>query len=180
MIYIFLAEGFEEIETITTIDILRRCNLEVRTISICNSLTVYGAHNIPIICEELFSPTIEKDADALVLPGGMPGAKNLLEHKGLKQLLLSQHSKNGLIAAICAAPIVLGSYGILSNRKATCYPGFEDFLKGANLVSDMVVKDDHIITAIGPAAAITFGFEIAQAMTTKEVVTEVRRNMLFA
>lgn len=180
MIYVFFAEGFEEIEALTTVDILRRCNLSVETVSISDSQTVKGAHNIPLLCDKVFEQIDKDPIEAIVLPGGMPGAANLAQHQGLKTLLIDHNDKQGLIAAICAAPMVLGKHGILSGRKATCYPGFEEELTGAQTLSEYVVRDGNIITGRGPAAAADFGYAIASVLTDQTTVDNVRKGMLFA
>lgn len=179
MIHLFLADGFEEIEALATLDILRRCGLTVNTISITKTRTVMGAHNIPVFADEIFRESDYAESEALVLPGGMPGAKNLLDHFGLRKVLLAQNARGGLVAAICAAPMVLGQHGLLQGCKATCYPGFEDKLTGAEVCEEYVVEDDNIITGRGPAAAVEFGFAIASRFVSPQRVAEVRSGMLF-
>lgn len=180
MIYLFLANGFEEIEALATLDILRRCGLAVTTVSISADRTVMGAHNIPVLADSLFADNDYAAADALVLPGGMPGAKNLLEHEGLRNALIAQNERGALVAAICAAPMVLGLHGLLVGRQATCYPGFEGYLTGATHQSAYVVEDANIITGRGPAAAVEFGFAIASRFVAPQQVADVRAGMLFA
>lgn len=179
MIHLFLADGFEEIEALATLDILRRCGIDVTTVSCKASRTVMGAHNIPVEADTLFDAEALTSSDALILPGGMPGAKNLLEHEGLHNALLAQNRRGALVAAICAAPMVLGQHGILQSHKATCYPGFEPMLTGADVQSDYVVADGNIITGKGPAAAVEFGFTIASRFVSEDKVKEVRSGMLF-
>ena len=132
-VYLFLADGFEEIEAITPIDIFRRAGIEVTTISISEEKMVLGAHNIPIVTDKLFTEVDFNDNDLLYLPGGMPGTRNLQAHEGLKNLLIKQAGENKKIAAICAAPSILGGLGLLEGKEAICYPGFEDQLEGAIL-----------------------------------------------
>ena len=122
---LFLANGFEEIEALATVDILRRAQLTVETISISDKKSVTGAHNLSVIADKTFQEANFSDVGLLVLPGGMPGAKNLNEHEELKQLISQFNEEGKLIAAICAAPMVLGGLGLLKDRRATCYPGFE-------------------------------------------------------
>ncbi|MDR0427983.1 MAG: DJ-1/PfpI family protein, partial [Dysgonamonadaceae bacterium] len=155
-VFVFLADGFEEIEAISIIDILRRGELNVMTVSISNEKTVTGAHNIPVIADRLFNNTDFSNGAGLVLPGGMPGASNLNAHEGLKNLIKAYSSKGKNIAAICAAPLVFGGLDILRDRKATAYPGFESHLTGAKVSGDKVVKDGHIITGKGPGFAFDF------------------------
>ena len=179
MIYLFLANGFEEIEALATVDVLRRCSLETKTVSIGSSKNVDGAHGMIVCADLLFSEISENSADALVLPGGMPGADNLSKHDELACLLKEQNAKGKLIAAICAAPMVLGKLGLLDGRKATCYPGFESYLKGATPTGNMVEIDGNIITGKGPAAAIPFATAIASRFVDGKKVKEVLEGMLF-
>lgn len=180
MIHLFLADGFEEIEALATLDILRRCGLVVTTVSITKTRTVMGAHSIPVLADEIFRGSDYIKSDALILPGGMPGAKNLLDHEGLRKALVAQNERGALIAAICAAPMVLGQHGLLQGHAATCYPGFEDKLTGATLKSGYVVEDGNVITGRGPAAAVEFGFAIASRFASAQRVDEVRKGMLFS
>ena len=180
MLHIFIAEGFEEIEAFATIDILRRCNLEVAVVSITGTRMIKGAHGITILADTVFRKGTLTDSQAFILPGGMPGAQNLRHHEGLRKALLLQHSNRRLIAAICAAPMVLGEHGLLEGKKATCYPGFEPSLKGAEVIdNEMVVEDGNFITAKGPAAAVDFAFAIAKRFVDSQLVAEVRSGMLF-
>lgn len=180
MIHLFLADGFEEIEALATLDILRRCGLEVVTVSNTENKVATGAHGIPVVADCVFSEANLAGSDALVLPGGMPGAKNLLDNELLRDALLAQNARGGLVAAICAAPMALGQHGILQGRCATCYPGFEDMLTGANHQSALVVEDGNVITGKGPAAAKDFGFTIAARFVDAATVESVRQGMLYA
>ena len=146
-VYLFLADGFEEIEGLTVVDLLRRAGIEIVMVSITGELSVTGSHRITVLADALFDETDCSDADMLVLPGGMPGTKNLLEHKGLDVLLREYALTNGKLAAICAAPRVLGTKGLLKGKNATCYPGNEDALLGAHVVNAAVVLDGNTITS---------------------------------
>lgn len=179
MIHLFLANGFEEIEALATLDILRRCGLEVATVSNTQDKVVIGAHNIPVIADYSFGEIPLADSQALILPGGMPGAKNLLDNAALREALLAQNARGALVAAICAAPMVLGQHGILQGRKATCYPGFEDMLLGADVQTALIVEDGNVITGKGPAAAKSFGFAIAARFADAAIVDSVRKGMLY-
>lgn len=179
MIHILLADGFEEIEALATLDVLRRCGLLVNTISITGTRLVEGAHGIPVMADNVFRQTKLAESEAIILPGGMPGAKNLLGSDGLRKALLAFHEHGGLIAAICAAPMVLGQHGLLQGRRATCYPGFEDKLTEAIICTDYVVEDDNIITAKGPAAAVDFACAIAAHFVTADRIQEVMQGMLY-
>lgn len=174
-----LADGFEEIEALATLDVLRRCGLMVNLISITGTRLVEGAHGLAVMTDNVFRQTKLAESDAIILPGGMPGAKNLLDCEGLRKVLVAYNEQGGLIAAICAAPMVLGQHGLLHERRATCYPGFEDKLVGATVVDDYVVEDGNIITGKGPAAAIDFACAIAARFVSAERVAQVREGMLF-
>lgn len=178
-VYVFLAEGFEEIEAITPIDILRRAECNVVTVSITGDKTVQGAHNVPLLADALFEEVDFSNADAIFLPGGLPGAHNLNAHEGLKQLILSLHAKGKIISAICAAPLVLGGLGILKGKEATCYPGFENELIGAITTGERCVVSDTIITGNGPGAAAKLGFALAAKLQSKQVADQWERGMMF-
>ena len=175
---LFLAEGFEEIEALGTTDILRRAQIDVVTVSITNDKTVKGAHNIKVEADNTFSNIDFTDFDMLILPGGMPGAKNLNEHIELKNLLTEFNSKQKFIAAICAAPMVLGSLGLLKNKRATCYPGFEPELIGATITGENVVVDENIITGKGPGLVFDFGLRIVEQLLGLQVRREVQNGLL--
>lgn len=178
MLHIFLAEGFEEIEALSTIDILRRCGLEVCITSITGTRLIRGAHDMAIMADTVFRKAEVLKSDGLILPGGMPGAQNLFLHDGLRKALLHHDREKNLIAAICAAPMVLGQHGLLKGRRATCYPGFETHLEKAVMVNDMVVEDGHIITGRGPAAAQDFAFAIAARFVDNATIARVKMGML--
>jgi 4-methyl-5(b-hydroxyethyl)-thiazole monophosphate biosynthesis len=177
-VFIFLAEGFEEIEAISAVDILRRGELEVTTVSVTGKNVVTGAHHIPVTADKLFPEVDFSTGAMLVLPGGMPGASNLNAHSGLKTLLKQYAAEGKKIAAICAAPLVLGGLGLLQNKKATAYPGFEDTLQGALVVEVPVVKDGNIITGRGPGFAANFGLAIVEELQGKSKTAEVASGML--
>ncbi|MGN0086825.1 MAG: DJ-1 family glyoxalase III [Alloprevotella sp.] len=178
MLHLFLANGFEEIEAITTLDILRRCGLEVNTVSVTGARLITGAHGIPIMADSIFRKNIIEHSNGLILPGGMPGARNLSLHDGLRKALLVHVQRGTLLAAICAAPLILGKYGLLDGKRATCYPGFESNLKGAIITENLVEEDGNIITGRGPAAAADFAFAIARRFVSLDKVTEVKMGML--
>ena len=179
MVYIFLAEGFEAIETITPLDMLIRAGIEVNTISISDEFMVKSSQGIPVEADDLFDNTDFSDAELLILPGGQPGATNLGKHKGLEALLRDAMAKNLPVAAICAAPTVLGKHGLLQGRKATCYPGCEGMLKGADCTETLVQKDGNLITACGPAAAVEFATAIISLLRGDEVTASVCDKMMF-
>lgn len=179
MIHILLAAGFEEIEAITTIDILRRLGLEVQTCSVTGTRLIQGAHGVPVMVDSLFRKNTVSETDCIVLPGGMPGTRNLWASETLRKSLVA-HNQNGMtIAAICAAPMILGQLGILKGRHATCYPGFEKYLEGAEVVDENVVIDGNIVTGRGPAAAKDFAFAIASKFLPAHEIEHVKGEMLY-
>lgn len=178
MLYLVLTDGYEEIEAITTLDILRRCGVEVTTISITGKRLIDGAHNISFMADNKFRRNELEEGQGIILPGGMPGATNLLSSEALKRLLVHLNGSNRLIAAICAAPMVLGRLGLLQGRRATCYPGFEQDLRGAQVTGNMVEEDANIITGRGPAAAVEFAFTIAARFVSPAIIERVKHDML--
>jgi len=157
---VFLATGFEEMEAVGTIDVLRRGNIETVTVSVTGNKTVIGVHNIPVIADELFENIDCSVYNALVLPGGGPGSEMLNKHQGVRKALVEHYNNNKLIAAICASPRVFGSLGLLNGKNATCYPGIEPELIGATILNEPAVTDGNIITGQGPALVFDFGLAI--------------------
>jgi len=179
MVYVFLADGFEEIEALGTVDILRRCELDVQTVSITDSLAVKGAHGINVTADILFEGIRDYEIDALVLPGGLPGADNLENCEKLTTLLKEQAKEGKTLAAICAAPKVFGVLGLLSGVKATCYPGFEAKLVGAITKRKGVVTDKNFITAKGAGVTQDFAEAIASALGKGAVCRRVIKAMYY-
>lgn len=179
--FVFLAAGFEEIEALTAIDVMRRGGMNVQTVSITSALQVKGAHGVTVNADLLFDNTLFSNPDWLVLPGGMPGASNLYEFGPLQGLLKSQvESKKGRIAAICAAPaVVLGQLGLLKGERATCYPGFENMMEGAQKVDAPVVISHKFVLGNGPANALEWALTIVREAMGEEVASEVASGMLF-
>ena len=164
MVYVFLAQGFEEIEALATIDFLRRCDLEVITAGV-GSQDVTGAHDITVLADTVESMLVKTDdVQAVILPGGMPGTLNLEKSKYVNDMLDFAYEKGLVIGAICAAPSVLGKKGFLRDKVATCFPGFEEQLIGANATGESVVVDGNIITAKGAGVTIDFAYEIAKKL----------------
>lgn len=174
-IYIFLAEGFEEIEAIAPIDIFRRAGIEVLTVSVSDSKIVTGAHAIPVVADCLFADAIINPEDMLFLPGGMPGTTNLEKHEGLRQLILEMSSKGAKLAAICAAPSIFGNLGMLEGLEAICYPGFENSLKGALLSDQKIVKSDNIFTAKAAGVAIEFALKLVADLQGEEAAESISK-----
>ena len=177
-IFLFLADGFEEIEALTTVDILRRAELDVQTVSIMEAFGVQGVHDVKVVADSKIEDTKFEDIDMLVLPGGMPGASNLSNDTLLRDLILDTAKKQIPLAAICAAPLVYGRLGLLQGKKATCYPGFEGELKGAILQDASVVVDGNLITANGPGAAFDFAYAIVAYFCGEEKVAELKAGMM--
>lgn len=175
---LFLANGFEEIEALGTVDILRRAGIPVQTVSITNEKNVTGAHHITVLADVIFREVNFHDVDVLILPGGMPGAKNLNEHEELKRKVKEYAEKGKVVAAICAAPMVLGRLGLLEGKKATCYPGFEHQLIGAKVSGNKVSVDKNIITGKGPGLVFEFALELVETIAGAGTRKEVQEGLL--
>lgn len=178
---LFLAEGFEEIEAIAVIDVLRRGGIGVSTVSISTEREVTGAHGVPVMADFLFSEREISAADCLIFPGGMPGAANLAACEPLIHLLQLHFDRGGCVAAICAAPaFVLSKLHTNTPLELTCYPGLEKHLLQCRVSPEGVVVDGQVITAKGPAFAVEFGLTILNLLTsTKEISVQVARGMLY-
>lgn len=177
-IYIFLADGFEELEALAPLDILRRAGLDVETVSITEDIEVIGSHGLRVLCDTtigLISPEI---AEMLILPGGLPGADNLSACEELSQILVSQNQQNKWLAAICAAPYVLGELNILQGKQATCYPGYEDKLLGAEHINQPVVVSQNVITGNGAGAAVRFAFKMVEVLKGKRFADFLAEKMM--
>ena len=172
MIAVLLADGFEEIEALTPVDMLRRAGLTVLTVGITSKVAV-GAHGISVICDKLPDEIDLDMISTVILPGGMPGSLNLDASPFTDKILESVNARGGRIAAICAAPLVLGRRGLLAGKRATCYPGFESELAGATVTDESVVTDDNITTAKGMGVALEFSKELISLLVTKEKAEEL-------
>ena len=179
MVYIFLADGFEEVEALTAADVLRRGNVDAELVSIEKSPAVTGTHNITVNADITFDRCSFEDCDMLVLPGGLPGSTNLMAHKGLCTQLKKFYESEKKVAAICAAPMVLGSLGILEGKKATIYPGLEDKMTGASPTGDAVTVDGNVITGQGPGKAMEFALTLLEELQGKEPRKEIEKDLLF-
>jgi len=177
-LYIHLAEGFEETEAVTIIDVLRRAGLNVISVSITGNRMVKGSHNIEIKADILFEEVDFTTGEMIILPGGMPGSKNLNEHEGLKNQIIDYQKHGKYLAAICAAPIVFGNLGILKGKKVVCYPGYESHLVGAEVRSNPYIVDNNIITGRGVGAALQFSLEIVRILKGEESAIQLRKAML--
>lgn len=179
-IYVFLADGFETVEALAPIDIMRRAGLDVVTVSIMDTVAVTSAQQVMVMADVLFEDVASfDDAQLLVLPGGMPGADYLDKFEPLRRLLVAHHEKGGRLAAICAAPMVLGHLELLRGRRATCYPGFETHLDGADYTAELVTCDGTITTACGPGAAMAFGYELVGQLLSEDVAESLREGMRY-
>lgn len=178
MVYFFLADGFEELEATAPIDILRRADVNVLTVGVGGQI-VRGAHNITVIAD-MAAEDVEPDeaVEAVVLPGGMPGTLNLEKSDKVAKFIEYAENNGKVIAAICAAPSILGHKGLLSGKCAVCFPGFEKELFGAKVLKDKVVTDGNIITACGAGAAAEFGFELTEKLCGKETRKRLESAML--
>lgn len=175
---VFLADGFEEIEAISIIDVLRRGEVDVKTISITERLNVEGGHGIIVQADHFFSDIEFNDYDVLVLPGGMPGTTNLGKHNGLCNLLKRFSIEGKKIAAICAAPSILGQLKLLEGKEATCYPGYEKQLTGGKFKNMDIVISDNIITGKGAGVAIDFALRILKWCKDDEYVENLRKKLI--
>lgn len=174
MIYLFLANGFEEIEGLTALDVLRRAGEEIMTVGV-GSEKIVGSHKVPVICDTTVDK-IEKtdDLKAVILPGGMPGTLNLEADKTVQEYIDFANENGALVCAICAAPSILGHKGLLQGKKAVCFPGFEKELVGADICENGVVRDGNIITAKGMGVSLEFGLEILAVLQGKEKADAVK------
>lgn len=177
MIYVFLAPGFEEIEALAVVDVLRRAELHVVTVGVGEDFVI-GSHQIPVAADIYERDLVlDENVQAIVLPGGMPGTLNLEKSPVVQKAIDWSVEKNRLICAICAAPSILGHKGLLDGKNAICFPGFENELTGASLSKDFVVCDGNIITAKGMGSAVEFGLKIAEKLASAEKVKKIRASL---
>jgi len=178
MIYVMLADGFEEIEALAFVDILRRASIDVETVSVSNEEFVCGAHGIKVVADKLINQ-IKTVGDGIVLPGGLPGTYNLRDNDKVIDLIKENYKKGKYVAAICAAPSVLGINGILNSKKATCYPSFEKFLEGAQVCEEKVVVDGNVITSRGAGTAHDFALKFVELIKGQDLSEDLRSSMLY-
>lgn len=178
MVYIFLADGFEEIEAIVPRDILKRGGVEVLTVGVTGDL-VTSAYGLKIKTDVTIESVDIDDIEGIVLPGGMPGTLNLKNNQKLLEIVKYSFEKRLLIGAICAAPSILGNMNILKNKSACCYPGFEKELIGANILNESVTIDQNIITSRGPGTAIHFGFALLSYLKGEDTLKNVKNEMIY-
>ncbi|MBN2546204.1 MAG: DJ-1/PfpI family protein [Spirochaetes bacterium] len=175
----FLADGFEEIEAVTLIDLLRRADFDIKTVSINKSLEVKGAHDIIVAADEIFDDVDFDTVDALLLPGGSPGVPNLSTNQKVLDTVKKFFNEEKYLIAICAAPFVLEKAEILDGKKITCYPSWKDMIKSPEIVSDQVVVDGKIITAEGVGSAIDMGLKIVEIFSGKEMSEDLKEKIVY-
>ena len=179
--FIFLADGFEEVEAMTSIDVMRRAGMPVVTVSINDGLEVTGAHGVTVMADSVFDLEDFSDAEWLVLPGGMPGATNLASHEELCELLKARNDEGGRIGAICASPsVVLAPLGILNGRQAVCYPGMEVPVPDVQWGDQPVAVSGNVVTGNGPAAAAAFALAMVRESLGNDAAAQVAAGMLLA
>lgn len=178
MVYVHLAEGFEEIEALMVVDVLRRAEIEVQMVSLVEGLHVTGSHDICISADIMFEDADYDGCEMIVLPGGMPGTMHLNKHIGLKMQINTFHQQKKWLAAICAAPMIIGEMGLLKDEKAVCYPGWEKHLIGAEFKNEPTVVSGKFITGRGIGIADLFALEIVRNLKDTETAAQVGKKML--
>ena len=181
-VYVFLADGFEDVEALIPVDVWRRGGLNVTTVSISDFPLVNSAHGVNVEADIMFEQGEFDDADLIFLPGGMPGASNLFAHKGVCKAVVDQYAAGKKVAAICASPaVVLAPLGILEGKKATCYPGFESVLaeNNATYTGNLFTVDGNVTTGEGPAAAFPFAYELLAQLVNKQTADQIAEGMRF-
>ncbi|MGN0516694.1 DJ-1 family glyoxalase III [Eubacterium sp.] len=173
MVYVFLADGFEIIEALSPVDMLKRAKIETKLVGVTGEI-VTSSCGVAVKTDMLIDDFDFYDVEAIVLPGGMPGAENLDNCKALQGIIDNASNTNSLICAICAAPFILGKKGLLDGKRAICFPGYEEYLEGAEISEDFVVTDGRIITAKGAGVSVDFGLEIVKQLRGEELSNEIR------
>lgn len=177
MIYLFLADGFEEVEALCPYDLLLRAGAQVKTVSIGKGLEVTGTHGVTVRAD-MNIDDITEEAEMVVLPGGMPGASNLDASEKVDAILRRTYEAGRYVAAICAAPMVLGKRGMLRGKRATCFPGFEKYLEGADVTGNLTETDGSVITARGMGAAFGFGLALIRALYGSNKAREIKEKTM--
>ena len=176
---VFFAPGYEEIEALAVVDILRRAGIETDMVSITGEKKVTGSHKITVEMDKLFEEVDFDQIDMIVLPGGMPGTTNLEAFEPLMKQVEDFYAKEKYVAAICAAPSIFGHRGMLKGRNACANPGFESHLEGANVKQEPAVVDGHVITSRGMGTAIPFGLAILEQLKGKEAAEEMKKKLVY-
>lgn len=179
MLYMFLAEGFEEVEAIATLDVIKRAKIDIETVGV-GSKNITGAHGVTVRCDIDTDEATFTGLDGVILPGGMPGTKNLLADDHVNKAIDYCYSQGKLVSAICAAPMILGVKGLLKDKEATCFPGFEGDLEGAIISEKYYVTDGNIITARGMGSAINFGLEIVKYFKDEATANELKATLQYS
>lgn len=174
---VYLADGFEEVEGLTVVDLLRRAGIEIDMVSIMGRKEITGARKIPVLADKLFEE--QDDPDMIVLPGGMPGTLHLKAHEGLADLIRKADKEGKVLAAICAAPTIYGEMGLLEGKNATCYPGMEDKLLGANWQEQSVVVDGNFVTSRGVGTAIAFALTLVTILKDEETAKSLANSIVY-
>ena len=172
MIYMFLAEGFEEVEALAPLDLIRRAGLEIKTVGV-GAKVITGSHGIPVTADMTDAEFADNAPDMVILPGGMPGTKNLDASETVHKAIADAMKNDAYLCAICAAPMILGKLGLVRGKNAVCYPGFEEYLDGATIPDKKVVRDGKIITAKGMGAGIEFGLAIVSALKDEKAADDL-------
>jgi len=177
MVALILAPGFEEVEALTAADFLRRAGVDVKLVGV-GAGRIVGSHDI-VVEADVSLEDLEGEPEAVVVPGGMPGAENVAAAEKALEMIRKVHAKGGLVAAICAAPaVVLQPAGVLQGRRVTCYPGFEDRFRGCSFVEERVVVDGNVVTSRGPGTAAEFSIKLVEILAGPEAAEEIRRKTL--
>jgi 4-methyl-5(b-hydroxyethyl)-thiazole monophosphate biosynthesis len=177
LLYVFLAEGFEEVEALAVVDVLRRAKVETKMISITDNYEVKSSHNISIKADLLIKDADFEKADMIFLPGGIPGTPNLANSSTLVSNIIKFNEEGKYLAAICAAPSIYGELGLLDGKVASCYPGYEDKLKGATYKREKFVTDGNIITGRGMGSAIELGLELVRILVDEETSEDIKKKI---
>lgn len=179
MVYIFLADGFEEVEALCPLDLLLRAGIGVKSVGIGPKREIVGSHGIHVLADISEDDFNDASPEMVILPGGMPGTKNLEASSVVKRAIDDTSRSSGYIAAICAAPSILGKMGLLRGKEAICFSGFEKYLDGATLSSKRVVRDGKVITAAGMGVALPFGLELISALAGREKADRIADQIMF-
>lgn len=176
---VILADGFEEIEGLTVVDLLRRATIYVDTVSVMEDYTVHGAHGINVQTEDLFEEVNFVESDMIVLPGGIPGTTNLDAHEGVRRVVKDFFQEGKKIGAICAAPTILSNLGLLKGKRVTCHPSVEKDIQGAALTGAPVTVDGNLITSQGVGTAIEFALKLIEILTGKDKADEIAKSIVY-
>lgn len=178
-VYVFLAEGFETVEALAVVDLLRRAAVEVVTVAVGDDRTVKSAQKIGVVADEIIKDSLYDDAEVLFLPGGMPGTRNLDANEIVTRAVKNQYDHGKVVSAICAAPSVLGHLHLLEGKKATCFPGFEEELYGAEYTGERVTEDGNVITGKGMGTAIDLGLKLVARLVSEAKAEELARGIQY-